>query len=101
MGKFINFLVPDYIYKADDDESKVIKLLIVSVSLYGTMLVFFKVINLMTGGEEVMKWQLWIPIILIALLCSGITYIAVLSFAHLIVRYSLLFLLKVLHLQLL
>ena len=95
MGKFINFLVPDYIYKADDDESKVIKLLIVSVSLYGTMLVFFKVINLMTGGEEVMKWQLWIPIILMALLCSGITYIAVLSFAHLIVRYSLLFLLKV------
>ena len=45
MGKFINFLVPDYIYKADDDESKVIKLLIVSVSLYGAMLVFFKVIN--------------------------------------------------------
>ena len=87
MGKFIDLLVPDYIYKAENDESKVVKLLIACIGVFGMMMMFLKFVNLMTGGQEVQKWQLWIPIVIFAVLGSMLVYAALLVFSHMIVRY--------------
>lgn len=87
MGKFINLLVPDYIFKADDNEGKVVKLFLACVAIYGMMLLFLKLVNVMTGGQDVANWYLWIPIFFFAILGSVIGYGLLLVISYLIVRY--------------
>lgn len=89
MGKFINLLVPDYIFKADDNENKVVKLFMACAAIYIMMCLFLKFVNVMTGGQDVEKWALWIPIFLVAILCSVLGYIGLLVISYLIVRYPI------------
>lgn len=86
MGKFINILVPDFIYKSDDEYSGMGKMLLAGASLILYVSAFIKILCYLHEGQTETQWYLFIYNMMIAAACALAFYYVGLSILSMFVK---------------
>lgn len=90
MGRFINMLVPDFIYKSDDEYSGMGKMFLAGAGLFLYVSAFITVICYLCEGRSEIQWYAFVYIMMIAAFLALACYFGVLSLLSIFVKLTIL-----------